>query len=70
MGEVQLIQGNFERAGELYAAAVATAPAEIGAHRSTWLQASRLMNKLGPTPEQYQLVRQAFAHLPEPEPRS
>jgi tetratricopeptide (TPR) repeat protein len=70
VGEVQLIQGHFERAAEVYAAAVATAPAELDAHRSTWLQASRLMKKLGSTPEQYQLVRQAFAHLPEPEPSS
>ena len=67
VGEVQLIQGNFERAAEVYAAAVATAPAELEAHRSTWAQASRLMQKLDPTPEQYQLVRDAFAHLPEPD---
>jgi len=67
VGEVQLIQGQFERAAEVYSAAVATAPAELDAHRSTWLQASRLMKQLNPTPEQYQLVRQAFAHLPEPE---
>jgi hypothetical protein len=67
VGEVQLIQGNFGRAAEVYAAAVATAPAEVDAHRSTWLQASRLMKQLDPTPEQYQLVREAFAHLPEPD---
>jgi tetratricopeptide (TPR) repeat protein len=67
VGEVQLIQGHFERAAEVYAAAVATAPAEIGAHGSTWGQAWRLMKKLEPTPEQYQLVRDAFAHLPEPD---
>jgi hypothetical protein len=70
VGEVQLIQGNFERAADVYAAAVAMAPAEIGAHGSTWGQAFRLMKKLGPTPEQYQLVREAFAHLPEPETKS
>ena len=67
VGEVQLIQGYFERAAEVYVAAVATAPAELDAHRSTWLQASRLMQKLDPQPEQYQLVRDAFAHLPEPD---
>jgi tetratricopeptide (TPR) repeat protein len=70
VGEVQLIQGHFERAAEVYAAAVATGPAELDAHRSTWLQAWRLMKKLGPTPEHYQLVRQAFAHLPEPDTES
>lgn len=70
VGEVQLIQGNFERAAEVYAAAVAAAPAKTGAHSSTWSQAFRLMNKLGPTPEQYQLMREAFAHLPEPETES
>jgi tetratricopeptide (TPR) repeat protein len=70
VGEVQLMQGHFERAAEVYAAAVATAPAELDAHRSTWLQAWRLMKKLGPTPEHYQLVRQAFVHLPEPDTES
>lgn len=67
VGEVQLIQRHFERAAEVYAAAVATAPTEIEAHRSTWLQASRLLKKVGPTLEQYQPIREAFAHLPEPE---
>jgi tetratricopeptide (TPR) repeat protein len=70
VGEVQLIQSHFERAAEVYAAAVATGPAELDAHRSTWLQAWRLMKKLAPTPEHYQLVRQAFAHLPEPDTES
>jgi tetratricopeptide (TPR) repeat protein len=67
VAEVQLIQGNFERAAELYSAAVAMAPFEIAAHRSTWRQTVRLMKRLSPTPEQYQVVRQAFAHLSEPE---
>lgn len=62
--EVQLLQQNYERAGELYEAAVAMAHKEVGSHESTWLQACRLMASLEPTDDQRARVRAAFTHLP------
>jgi hypothetical protein len=65
VAEVFLIQKKYEEAGRLYDAAVATARAEIGSHRSTWSQACRLMEKLQPTVEARALIRKPFEHLPD-----
>lgn len=65
IAEVQLILGNFDHAAEIYSNAVATAPTEVGEHERTWLQASALMEKLDPTPEQCECIRKAFAHVSE-----
>jgi tetratricopeptide (TPR) repeat protein len=64
-GEVQLIRGNYEQAGKVYAGAVAKAPTERASHESTWLQACRLMKALASSAEERGKVRQAFAHLPD-----
>jgi tetratricopeptide (TPR) repeat protein len=69
VAEVQLIQGNFEQAGKLYAAAVSAAPSERGSHQSTWTQACRLMATLKPSAMEREQVRQAFAHLPDCAPQ-
>jgi predicted Zn-dependent protease len=63
VAEVFLIQKKYEEAARLYEAAVATARAEIGSHRSTWKQACRLMEKLRPTAEARALIRKPFEHL-------
>jgi hypothetical protein len=65
VAEVFLIQKQYEEAGRLYEAAVATARSETASHRSTWIQACRLMEKLQPTAEARALVRKPFAHLPD-----
>jgi tetratricopeptide (TPR) repeat protein len=65
IGEVFLIQKKFNEAARLYEAAVATARSETGSHKTTWIQACRLMEKLGPTAEERAQVRKPFAHLPD-----
>jgi hypothetical protein len=65
VAEVFLLLKRYEDAARLYRAAVATARAETGSHQSTWTQARRLMEKLGPSPQERALVRSAFAHLPD-----
>ena len=64
VAEVQLIKQNYSKAAELYQAAVYMAPEEIGSHKSTWLQARRLMAALNPAQPEYDLVAKAFKHLP------
>jgi hypothetical protein len=63
VAEVQLLQGNFAQAGQLYAEAVAIAPNERGSHQSTWTQASRLMTALKAGDEDRARIGQAFSHL-------
>jgi tetratricopeptide (TPR) repeat protein len=65
IGEVFLLQGQYDDAARLYKAAVATAPTEVGSHRSTWTQACRLMETLRPSQEQRASIRLAFEHLPD-----
>lgn len=65
IGEVFLLMKRYEDAARVYKAAVATARAETASHRSTWTQAQRLMEKLGPSPEERALIHSAFAHLQE-----
>jgi tetratricopeptide (TPR) repeat protein len=65
IGEVFLIRKQYAEAARLYAAAVATAPSEVGSHKSTWAQACALMEKLEPGADERALIRSAFAHLPD-----
>ena len=65
IGEVFLIQRKYADAARVYKAAVAMARAKEGAHRSTWLQACRLMAKLQPPDAERAAGRDAFRHLPD-----
>ena len=51
------------KAAEMYLGAVAMASGEIGSHETTWVQARRLMDKLGAMDGERALVQTAFAHL-------
>ena len=59
------MSADYQKAAELYQAAVAMSPTETGSHGSTWKQASRLMAKLGTSPEDRALVRKPFSHIPD-----
>jgi tetratricopeptide (TPR) repeat protein len=63
--EALLMRKKYPEAAALYQAAVVMAPSETGSHGSTWKQASRLMAKLGTSPEDRALVRKPFSHIPE-----
>jgi hypothetical protein len=63
--EVSLIQRSYENAAELYRAAIAISPTETGSHQTSWIQASRLMAKLGTSPQDEAVIRQVFGHLAE-----
>ena len=65
VGEVMLIQKKYDDAANLYEAAVAMAPSEIGSHETTWKQACRLMQKLEPSEAERTPIRNAFANLPD-----
>ncbi len=65
VAEIQLIKRNYSRAAELYADAVTLAPEELGSHETTWAQAHRLMETLGPDEHQRRLIEVAFVHLHE-----
>ncbi len=61
--EALLIGADYDKACRLYDAAVAMSPGDRGSHRSTWLQAERLMQAL-PVPEPAKLAISAvFAHV-------
>ena len=63
VAEVQLLQGHFAEAGELYQAAVVAAPEEIGSHQSTYNQALLILDHLSATENERTSVLQPFAHL-------
>ena len=65
VGEVFLMKKDYRRAAEMYGAAVSMARSKIANHKSTWKQACRLMEKLGPTDEERALIRGPFEHLSE-----
>jgi hypothetical protein len=60
VAEVQLLQGNFDAAARLYAAAVLTAPLDHGSHQATLTQAQLLLSALGATVEQKAKIEAAF----------
>jgi len=63
VAEVQLIRRNYDKAAELYEAAVSMVPDALGDHESTWKQARLLMDKLNPPPEAREKIARVFAHL-------
>lgn len=63
--EAFLIEQEFAEAARLYRAAVAMARQERGSHKTTWLQARRLMERLSPANEEREDIRDCFSHLPE-----
>ena len=65
IAEVLLIQKKYAEAGKMYKKAVEMALPEVASHESTLLQATRLMEKLQPTPEERLLVLNSFKHLPD-----
>lgn len=65
IAELALIRRDFEKASQLYEAAVSMAVSEIGSHASTWKQACLLMRRLDVTPFNRAMIRRAFEHLPD-----
>ena len=65
IAEAFLIQKKYKEAGDMYEKAVAMARSETGSHESTFTQAKRLMEKLGPDETEKAAVTEAFKHLPE-----
>jgi tetratricopeptide (TPR) repeat protein len=63
VAEAFLMQKNYPKAAEIYRAAIAMAPKEMGSHGTNWTQASRLMAKLGATAEEQALIKQAFGRI-------
>ena len=63
VAEALLIQREYAEAGRLYQAGIDIAPQEIGSHELTWRQASRLLEKLGPTLEERARVEKPFARF-------
>jgi tetratricopeptide (TPR) repeat protein len=61
--EAQLIKGNYPLAAKLYGEAVLIAPDDHGSHRSTAGQAKLLMDRLGTSRDDQQLIEAALAHL-------
>jgi len=64
VAEVQLLQGNYAEAGQLYEAAIVAAPEETGSHRSTYNQAILILDHLKATESDRAAVLKPFAHLP------
>jgi tetratricopeptide (TPR) repeat protein len=60
VAEVQLLQGNFEAAADLYRTAVVAAPLEHGSHESTFSQALLLLAALDANAEQEAKIKAAF----------
>jgi hypothetical protein len=65
IAELALIKQEFTRAAELYCKAVAIAPTELGSHRSTRLQARRLMDAMDASEARRTTIETAFLHLPD-----
>jgi hypothetical protein len=63
--EASLIGKDYAKAAELYRAAIAISPTETGSHKTSWIQASRLMAKLSTSPQDETVVRQAFGRVAE-----
>jgi len=66
VAEVQLLQGHFVEAGELYRAAVVAAPEEIGSHQTTYNQALLILENLNAPENDRTTVLEPFAHLTSP----
>lgn len=64
VAETLLIQKKFKEAAHMYQSAVDIAPAETASHQSTWNQAKILMEKLQPSEQEYNDIKNAFKTLP------
>jgi TIR domain/MAP3K TRAFs-binding domain len=60
VADVQLLQGNFDAAGDLYIEAVMAAPYDLGSHESVYGQTQELLVALGATQEQKAKIAAAF----------
>lgn len=60
--EVQLLQQNYDKAGELYFQTVLIAPEDHGSHQSTRDQARLILDALQTPPETRQIILAAFNH--------
>ena len=65
IAEALVIQRRYPEAAQLYNEAVSMARANVGSHRETWAEASRLMDALHASPEERGLVERVFAPLIE-----
>jgi tetratricopeptide (TPR) repeat protein len=63
IGEVLLIQKKYREASDMYQKAVAMAITETASHETTYIQAKRLMDKMGTADSDRALVEEAFKHL-------
>ncbi len=63
VAEVQLIQKNYKKAGELYQAAVDIAPLEYGSQKSKLNQARLLLSHLNTTEEEKKYIEDSFLDL-------
>ena len=61
--EIQLLQGKYREAGQLYAHAVGIAPLDVGSHETTWKQAQLLCDALGATADERGFIAVVFSHL-------
>lgn len=62
VAEVQLLQGNFEKAADLYLQAILEAAKEHGSHQATCGQAKRILDSLQAPAELRKKVLSAFVH--------
>jgi hypothetical protein len=63
VAEVQLLRGNYDKAGQLYQAAVVAAPDDVGSHASTYAQAVLLLNAWQASDEDKAKVLAPFDHI-------
>jgi tetratricopeptide (TPR) repeat protein len=63
VAELLLIKKQYDRAAEMYAAAIKMEPKSFGNHESTRNQAIKLMGKLQPKESEQAGVLNAFKHL-------
>jgi len=63
VAEVQLLRANFDKAAELYQAAVLVSPDDKGSLETTYTQAKLLLDSLQATPEQRAKVLAPFARV-------
>ncbi|MFG0319381.1 MAG: tetratricopeptide repeat-containing protein, partial [Planctomycetota bacterium JB042] len=66
--EAMLLRGAVAEAAVEYRRAVRLAPRDLGSHGTTWLQAKRILNVRGASPEQRALVANVFRDLVDADP--
>jgi tetratricopeptide (TPR) repeat protein len=63
IAEVLLLQKKYKEAADMYQQAIDIAPTEIKSAETTWKQAKLLLEKLGASEEETQLVSKVFKYL-------